>query len=46
MTSSVPKIAAATPPVITQEIALGRKAGLAMSAAAKRSTQVGGLKDA
>ena len=36
MTMTVPKSAATMPPVITQEMALGWKAGLAVSAAAKR----------
>jgi hypothetical protein len=36
ITSPLPISAATTPPVITQEIAFGRNAGLAMSAAAKR----------
>ena len=36
MTMSVPTSAATMPPVITQEMALGRNTGLAVSAAAKR----------
>ena len=36
ITIIVPKIAAATPPINTQEIAFGLNAGLAVSAAAKR----------
>ena len=36
ITMKVPTSAATMPPVITQEMALGRKAGLAVSAAAKR----------
>ena len=36
MTMTVPTSAATMPPVITQEMALGRNTGLAVSAAAKR----------